>query len=904
MEDTSGYYEGLRVSGGVASNLHCLAGGRADVYSGGRVETALLEGQYVSWTSGGSNLVSGIYGKLNVSDGGVAVDVSCGSVGGLMIYSGGYASDVVMSSGGAVDVYAGGSADSIELKEPSMLTVYGAVQDVYCHNRAQIFLFNGTINSAVVEDTSGYYEGLRVSGGVANEIIVKSGGQVQVSSGGVVNGMTMSGYYKSSGDSIDAMAYVEDGGSASGVLVNRCAKLYVSDGAKLSNAIISGWGGNVYILSGASADGIGLAYGGTLIVSNGGHVENLSYLVNEYVALEGYVTGGDSKTYIQGVNPFGKEFTVQNGVGSNLVLYSHHSAGGINVMAGGIVKDTVVSGYLYISSGGLASNTTNYRGIHIYSGGTAKDTTVNSGGLYIMTGAIAEDTTVNSNGSLINYGGGIIKGKLVLGGTLVNSRTLDATSATIDFAINQRKTTDTVIIDDMSKINGATYSIKVSSDQAGGTYKLAGNASAFNQSITVCTTEGTCFGSITVGDSLCVDAYTCYSLARTDDGALTFSVILKDIPAPKNPVGNNARLQWSEVEDVSSYIVEYSQDNFATCIKVETETVGMEHYNVGAGTWQWRVKAKKGHEWAVGNNVVVSDTRAETNVVVATADGVKDVFFVKAIGSWDSTYRARHMGVNGVWEGTGEKVVFGGENRFGDIFQGARDENVLLLTDDANGDALFVYDTFTESKDGMAKSQSRLSNIKEICAGAGNDIVDLTSDKFDYTGGGLSIHGGLGDDTIWANAGNNTLFGDAGNDRLVGANGNDVIVGGLGNDSMHGGGGNDVFAYGDYAWGQDTIEQLPGGDLLLWFEDGMKLGGAEGDIQLTSDADGNAVLKRVGTSDKVTVKGYTQAEVVDRLVFGSGTYNGQNYGELSAMGVFSPATTERVFEERTRGQLA
>jgi Ca2+-binding RTX toxin-like protein len=168
----------------------------------------------------------------------------------------------------------------------------------------------------------------------------------------------------------------------------------------------------------------------------------------------------------------------------------------------------------------------------------------------------------------------------------------------------------------------------------------------------------------------------------------------------------------------------------------------------------------------------------------------------------------------------------------------------------------------------------------------------------------VTVKGGLGDDVVWANRGDNWLFGDAGNDRLVGANGDDVIVGGCGDDSLHGGGGDDVFAYGDYAWGQDTIEQLPGGDLLLWFEDGMKLGGVEGDIQLTSDVDGNAVLKRVGSSDKVTVKGYTQAEVADRLVFGSGTYNGQNYGELTAMGVFSPASTERVFEERTRGQLA
>ncbi len=709
------------------------------------------------------------------------------------------------------------------------------------------------------------------SGGTATSTLIQSGGVMRISSGGVANVTTMSGYYNyysSTFHNIYASAYIEKGGLASGFSVGRCATLFVSSGAKLSNVSISGWGGDVVVYSGASVNGVVLDYSGALYVSSGARVENVSYSGEGNLVFTIY--GGDSRTYIQGRNAQGKEITVQNGIGSNLILYGNYFGGGVDVRSGGVVKDTIISyGYLHIYKGGIASNTT-------------VDGTFN--GITLSSGAVHSGTInmVQSGGMFRVSSGGII-----------------------NFSVNERTVSDGALITNWFYITGApTYTLTVRPDQASGTYRLATGAAAFDQSISVCTTDGTCFGSITVGDSLCVDAYTCYSLARTDDGVLTFSVILKDIPAPKNPVGNNARLQWSEVEDVSSYIVEYSQDNFETCIMVETDTVGMEHYNVGTGTWQWRVKAKKGYEWAVGNNVTVSDTRAETNVISATADGVKDVFFVKAIGTWDSTYRARHMGVNGVWEGTGEKVVFGGENRFGDIFLGSTDENVLLLTDDANGDALFVYDTFTESKDGMAKSQSRLANIKEIRAGAGNDIVDLTSDKFDYMGGGLSIHGGLGDDTVWANAGNNTLFGDAGNDRLVGANGNDIIVGGCGDDSLHGGGGDDVFAYGDYAWGQDTIEQLPGGDLLLWFEDGMKLGGVEGDIQLTSDVDGNAVLKRVGSSDKVTVKGYTQAEVADRLVFGSGTYNGQNYGELTAMGVFSPASTERVFEERTRGQLA
>ena len=385
------------------------------------------------------------------------------------------------------------------------------------------------------------------------------------------------------------------------------------------------------------------------------------------------------------------------------------------------------------------------------------------------------------------------------------------------------------------------------------------------------------------------------------DAATT--IVFKTTTAPEDLVATVDGLGWTAVEGASGYIVEYSQDGFATVIRVVTETVGTEHYNVGPGTWQWRVRTVNGTEWSVGEAFTVAAGGDGLSVVTATEDGVKDVFFVKPIGVWSDAWMAEHMGVNNVWQGTGESVVFGGENRFGDIFEGSTDENVLLLTDDANGDALFVYDIYTESPDDLAKFQSRLANIKEIRAGAGDDIVDMTSDAFDYLGDGLSIHGGLGDDTLWSNKGDNTLFGDAGNDRLVGAGGNDVLVGGLGNDSMHGGGGTDVFAFGDYAWGHDTVEQLPGGDFRLWFADGMKLGNAVGDIKLTQDGD-DVVVQRVGTDSKVTVKGFTKSQVSERLLFGDAGFNGLDYANLSAMGVFSPSSTENVFEDKNRGYLA
>ena len=188
----------------------------------------------------------------------------------------------------------------------------------------------------------------------------------------------------------------------------------------------------------------------------------------------------------------------------------------------------------------------------------------------------------------------------------------------------------------------------------------------------------------------------------------------------------------------------------------------------------------------------------------------------------------------------------------------------------------------------MATSQSRLANIKEIRAGAGDDIVDLTSDRFDYTGGGLSVHGGLGDDTIWSNNGNNTLFGDAGNDRLVGAGGNDIIVGGAGNDSMHGGGGDDVFAFGG-DWGNDNVKQLADGKVTLWFDSGSQ---DKWDAASLTYQDGDKSVKVSGVAaSAVTLK--------------FGDDGSAQYGKLLEIGAFEEYSSERIFENRnTRGMLA
>ena len=230
-----------------------------------------------------------------------------------------------------------------------------------------------------------------------------------------------------------------------------------------------------------------------------------------------------------------------------------------------------------------------------------------------------------------------------------------------------------------------------------------------------------------------------------------------------------------------------------------------------------------------------------------------------------------------------------GKNKLTDIIEGSTtDANVLLMSDDANGDAMFVDDIYSASPDELGLSQSRIAQIDEIRAGAGNDIVDMTSDKFEYTGDGLTIRGGDGNDTIWANKGDNWLFGDAGNDRIVGASGNDVIAGGIGNDRMHGGGGDDIFTFCDN-WGTDTVEQLAGGYVTLWFTSEME-GKVAWDDLSESYTDG---------VNHVSVKGISSVE----LKFGGVGEDAAMFATLSEAGAFKEFTSQKIFEEN-KGLLA
>jgi len=332
---------------------------------------------------------------------------------------------------------------------------------------------------------------------------------------------------------------------------------------------------------------------------------------------------------------------------------------------------------------------------------------------------------------------------------------------------------------------------------------------------------------------------------------------------------------------------------------------GLELLNAPDGEMNVSVKPSVMETWTDNTLVLSNDVQTTPQVFQAEDNGFADVMFATPGFIWADTFQARHVGA-GTWEGTREIALLGGKNALNDIFDGGSDDTtILLLTDDANGDAIFVDDVFSALPDGL-DGRSRLANIDEIRAGAGDDVVDLTSQQYAYDGKKMTVRGGLGDDVIWANHVANQLFGDAGNDRLVGAKEDDLLAGGAGDDSLHGGGGSDIFAFGG-TWGNDSVEQLPDGYSILWFD-----GVTRADLSLSANSDGQAVLSCA--SGTVTLANVNFDEVSEAFDNGSdvlsenlslrfgGEEDPEKYADMLAAGAFLDSTSDYIFEPK--GALA
>ena len=292
------------------------------------------------------------------------------------------------------------------------------------------------------------------------------------------------------------------------------------------------------------------------------------------------------------------------------------------------------------------------------------------------------------------------------------------------------------------------------------------------------------------------------------------------------------------------------------------------------------MSANRAATWPENGKDIVSASVADgPQAVKAETNGFADLMFGRTTGVWNGNYRAGNTNL------PGEKALLKGRNRIEDLYIGSDDATTLLLTDDANGDVLFLDDIYSAFPEGL-NAQARLAKLDMICAGAGDDVIDLTSSRFEYVGDAMAVLGGDGDDVIWANKGNSLLFGDAGNDRIVGGAEVDLIVGGAGDDAMHGGGGDDLFVFGGN-WGNDTVTQLADGKVTLWFQEGDD---SKWDASTLTYADGaNSVQVLSGVADVALKFGDDGSEL---------------YQGLLEVGAFDQFASDKIFDDKDKGMLA
>jgi hypothetical protein len=259
-------------------------------------------------------------------------------------------------------------------------------------------------------------------------------------------------------------------------------------------------------------------------------------------------------------------------------------------------------------------------------------------------------------------------------------------------------------------------------------------------------------------------------------------------------------IDLDKADAAESVVIEFSNDKFTNSTAFEVSGNAIEVYAPSAN-WQYKVENS--------STTYKVDTIKDLKTVdyfEATENGVADIFLARTNGVWGSLMRAEYQGSADVEA----EVVLKGKNKLCDIFVGSSDSNILFLTNDQNGDALFIDDIYSASFNNFGESNSRLAQIKEIQAGDGDDIIDLTSNKFDYSGSEMTIYGSNGNDIIWAN------------DSV-----DNIIYGGLGDDTLVGGSQANTFVF-EENWGNDVIYY--NGTVTLNF-----IGVAEGDLTFTDN---------------------------------------------------------------------
>ena len=186
---------------------------------------------------------------------------------------------------------------------------------------------------------------------------------------------------------------------------------------------------------------------------------------------------------------------------------------------------------------------------------------------------------------------------------------------------------------------------------------------------------------------------------------------------------------------------------------------------------------------------------------IETTDG-DDVFHLKSNTEYAGHFMAFNAS-NSEQTGTGTMVSIAGKLGFKGVINGNAGSDTIQLSN--RSEAFFLHDAYSDFHESVTLNADnhgmlaakRITNIENILAGGGDDIIDLTSSDYLVDLNGIQIYGESGDDVLW---------GANNNQHLNGGSGDDVLFGGSGDDTLIGGVGSDVFEFvNDMTNGHDTI---------------------------------------------------------------------------------------------------
>ncbi len=700
------------------------------------------------------------------------------------------------------------------------------------------------------------------------------------------------------------LMYVYDGGAAVRTTVNENGVIYVDDGGKITDTVLNS-GSSLYVYSGGEANNISGMKNVIMYVYAGAWLNNLTMSADSMLYIETGATlygtnesGAFSLKYGKAVNFIiyrNGNLVVNSGdcavntvlkSGGTISLSANSTATGIQQLTGGIINVTVDGNGIELSgrhsdgefslSGGVATNFRVYRNALVQVGGNGKllNSIIASGGaVRVASGGTVSNTVVERNGYIELAAGAFIQ-NITIAGSIFLAGNVTGDYSTLKFDLTSSKSSDSYILNNIGYLSQIELAAVVDSGQLSGTYQLAGGADGFTGSLSILV-GGTVAGSLMVAESLSYKGYT-YTLNNLNN------VLSLVITAPQIPVlsATVKGAEWSEIAGAKSYTLEISGNAaFNGVLRISTVGTALDFFNFPGGKYSFRVSETNKLGYSNIKTVVMPDNTTP-GIIESVPNNVDDLFFAISTEKWAANFMAVHAGSVSC-PGTDDTILIAGMNRFRDVFSGSSDANILCLTDTLNGDAFFLEDIFSENG-----NTARLQLIDEIRAGAGNDLIDLTSTLYLSNNPGLIVRGGDGNDFIWANDDGVFLFGDAGNDSIRGGNGNDLIAGGASDDMLYGGGGSDVFTFGD-EFGNDIIRQNAGSEVTLWF--------AEGEVIQTEQRGEDAVF--IGLNGTVTVENFSVSAV--KYYIGTAGQD-ELYKRYQELGAFAAASSTTLFSTDTK----